>query len=163
MTVAATSKAFFSKAYFSYHANGSLYRCALGSAIIPLAGKLHLQGTHSHFRVHSLKKGVSENEAPGPVGAYTHTHNWMNLSGEASEYSLFAVGRATLSDDSSKAFAVCRAIDEEGVRTGSYARGSARGCPPKMAERTWTASMKSVSPALLPRGIQRVTAIEKQE
>ena len=46
MTVAATSKAFFSKAYFSYHANGSLYRCALGSAIIPLAGKLHLQGTH---------------------------------------------------------------------------------------------------------------------
>ena len=75
MTVAATSKAFFSKAYFSYHANGSLYRCALGSAIIPLAGKLHLQGTHSHFRVHSLKKGVSENEAPGPVGAYTTIHN----------------------------------------------------------------------------------------
>ena len=74
MTVAATSKAFFSKAYFSYHANGSLYRCALGSAIIPLAGKLHLQGTHSHFRVHSLKKGVSENEAPGPVGAYTTAH-----------------------------------------------------------------------------------------
>ena len=75
MTVAATSKAFFSKAYFSYHANGSLYRCALGSAIIPLAGKLHLQGTHSHFRVHSLKKGVSENEAPGPVGACATTHN----------------------------------------------------------------------------------------
>ena len=30
---------------------------------------------HTHFRVHSLKKGVSENEAPGPVGAYTTTHN----------------------------------------------------------------------------------------
>ncbi len=27
--------------------------------------------THTFFRVHSLKKGVSENEAPGPVGAYT--------------------------------------------------------------------------------------------
>ena len=31
--------------------------------------------THTHLQVHSLKKGVSENEAPGPVGAYTTTHN----------------------------------------------------------------------------------------
>ena len=27
------------------------------------------------MRVRKLKKGVSENEAPGPVGAYTTTHN----------------------------------------------------------------------------------------
>ena len=31
--------------------------------------------THTHLRVHNQKKGVSENEAPGPVGAYTTTHN----------------------------------------------------------------------------------------
>ena len=31
--------------------------------------------THTHFRVQGLEKGVSENEAPGPVGAYTTTHN----------------------------------------------------------------------------------------
>ena len=31
--------------------------------------------THTHFRIHGLEKGVSENEAPGPVGAYTTTHN----------------------------------------------------------------------------------------
>ena len=31
--------------------------------------------THTHLRVHNRKKGVSENEAPGPVGAYTTTHN----------------------------------------------------------------------------------------
>ena len=30
---------------------------------------------HTHFRIHGLEKGVSENEAPGPVGAYTTTHN----------------------------------------------------------------------------------------
>ena len=34
-----------------------------------------LSHSHTYFRVHSLKKGVSENEAPGPVGAYTTTHN----------------------------------------------------------------------------------------
>ena len=33
------------------------------------------QGTHTHtLRVHSLKKGVSKNEAPGPVGTLSHTH-----------------------------------------------------------------------------------------
>ena len=31
--------------------------------------------THTHVRVQGLEKGVSENEAPGPVGAYTTTHN----------------------------------------------------------------------------------------
>ena len=31
--------------------------------------------THTQLRVHNQKKGVSENEAPGPVGAYTTTHN----------------------------------------------------------------------------------------
>ena len=31
--------------------------------------------THAHFQVQGLEKGVSENEAPGPVGAYTTTHN----------------------------------------------------------------------------------------
>ena len=31
--------------------------------------------THTHLRIHNQKKGVSENEAPGPVGAYTTTHN----------------------------------------------------------------------------------------
>ena len=31
--------------------------------------------TQTHFRVQGLEKGVSENEAPGPVGAYTTTHN----------------------------------------------------------------------------------------
>ena len=31
--------------------------------------------THTHVRVHGLEKSVSENEAPGPVGAYTTTHN----------------------------------------------------------------------------------------
>ena len=35
----------------------------------------HLKATHTHLRVNNLKKGVSENEAPGPVGAYTTTHN----------------------------------------------------------------------------------------
>ena len=30
---------------------------------------------HTHFQVQGLEKGVSENEAPGPVGAYTTTHN----------------------------------------------------------------------------------------
>jgi len=37
-----------------------------------LAGDTH---THTHLRIHNQKKGVSENEAPGPVGAYTTTHN----------------------------------------------------------------------------------------
>ena len=32
--------------------------------------------THTHFQVQGLEKGVSENEAPGPVGAYTTTHNY---------------------------------------------------------------------------------------
>ena len=31
--------------------------------------------TDTHFQVQGLEKGVSENEAPGPVGAYTTTHN----------------------------------------------------------------------------------------
>ena len=31
--------------------------------------------THTHFQVQGLEKGVSENEAPGPVGAYTTKHN----------------------------------------------------------------------------------------
>ena len=31
--------------------------------------------THTHLQVHNQKKGVSENEAPGPEGAYTTTHN----------------------------------------------------------------------------------------
>ena len=31
--------------------------------------------THTHFQIHGLEKGVTENEAPGPVGAYTTTHN----------------------------------------------------------------------------------------
>ena len=31
--------------------------------------------THTHFQVQGLEKGVSENEAPGPIGAYTTTHN----------------------------------------------------------------------------------------
>ena len=31
--------------------------------------------THTHFGVSSYEKGVSENEAPGPVGAYTTPHN----------------------------------------------------------------------------------------
>ena len=31
--------------------------------------------THTHFQVQGLEKGVSENDAPGPVGAYTTTHN----------------------------------------------------------------------------------------
>ena len=31
--------------------------------------------THTHSRIQCLEKGVSENEAPGPVGAYTTTHN----------------------------------------------------------------------------------------
>ena len=31
--------------------------------------------THTHLRIHNLKKGVSENEAPGPIGAYTTNHN----------------------------------------------------------------------------------------
>ena len=31
--------------------------------------------THTHLRVHDQKKGVSENEAPGPIGAYTTNHN----------------------------------------------------------------------------------------
>ena len=31
--------------------------------------------THTHIRIHGLEKGVSENEAPGPVVAYTTTHN----------------------------------------------------------------------------------------
>ena len=30
--------------------------------------------THTHFQVQGQEKGVSENEAPGPVGAYTTTH-----------------------------------------------------------------------------------------
>ena len=34
-----------------------------------------IDDTHTHLRIHNLKKGVSENEAPGPVGAYTTTHN----------------------------------------------------------------------------------------
>ena len=34
-----------------------------------------LTHTHTHFQVQGLEKGVSENEAPGPVGAYTTTHN----------------------------------------------------------------------------------------
>ena len=29
--------------------------------------------THTHIRIHGLKKGVSENEALGPVGAYAST------------------------------------------------------------------------------------------
>ena len=29
----------------------------------------------THVRIHGLEKGVSENEAPGPVGAYTTIHN----------------------------------------------------------------------------------------
>ena len=39
------------------------------------APKMHFSHTQTHFRVHSLKKGVSENEAPGPIDAYTTTHN----------------------------------------------------------------------------------------
>ena len=31
--------------------------------------------THTYFQVQGLEKGVSENEAPGPIGAYTTTHN----------------------------------------------------------------------------------------
>ena len=31
--------------------------------------------THIHFQVQGLEKGVSENEAPGPVGAYTTSYN----------------------------------------------------------------------------------------
>ena len=31
--------------------------------------------THTHFQVQGLEEGVSENEAPGPIGAYTTTHN----------------------------------------------------------------------------------------
>ena len=31
--------------------------------------------TYTHFQIQGLEKGVSENEAPGPVGAYTTTHN----------------------------------------------------------------------------------------
>ena len=31
--------------------------------------------THTHFQVQGLEKGVSENEAPGPIGACTTTHN----------------------------------------------------------------------------------------
>ena len=31
--------------------------------------------THTHTQVQGLEKGVSENEAPGPIGAYTTTHN----------------------------------------------------------------------------------------
>ena len=31
--------------------------------------------TQTHLRIHNLKKGVSENEAPGPIGAYTTNHN----------------------------------------------------------------------------------------
>ena len=31
--------------------------------------------TNKHLRIHNLKKGVSENEAPGPIGAYTTNHN----------------------------------------------------------------------------------------
>ena len=42
---------------------------------IPKRDKQRDVHTHTHTRVHSLKKGVSENEAPGPVGAYTTTHN----------------------------------------------------------------------------------------
>ena len=40
----------------------------------PEKGQLHTH-THTHFQIHGLEKGVSENEAPGPVGAYTTTHN----------------------------------------------------------------------------------------
>ena len=36
---------------------------------------LRSTASHTHLRIHNLKKGVSENEAPGPVGAYTTTHN----------------------------------------------------------------------------------------
>ena len=43
------------------------------------SGALTHTHTHTHLQVHSLKKdvekGVSENEAPGPVGAYTTTQN----------------------------------------------------------------------------------------
>ena len=31
--------------------------------------------TDTHFQVQGLEKGVSENEAPGPIGAYTATHD----------------------------------------------------------------------------------------
>ena len=31
--------------------------------------------THSLLRIHNQKKGDSENEAPGPEGVYTTTHN----------------------------------------------------------------------------------------
>ena len=31
--------------------------------------------SHRRVQVQGLEKGVSENEAPGPVGAYTTTHN----------------------------------------------------------------------------------------
>ena len=31
--------------------------------------------THTHLQVQNQKKGASENETPGPEGAYTTTHN----------------------------------------------------------------------------------------
>ena len=47
---------------------------AFKKTFLPPRERTHTH-THTYFRVHSLKKGVSENEAPGPVGAYTTTHN----------------------------------------------------------------------------------------
>jgi hypothetical protein len=50
------------------------------SSLMSRKGYLRKQGTghhthtHTHLRIHNQKKGVSENEAPGPVGAYTTTH-----------------------------------------------------------------------------------------
>ena len=47
----------------------------LGGHAAPCSSTHTHTHTHTHLRVHNLKKGVSENEAPGPVGAYTTTHN----------------------------------------------------------------------------------------
>ena len=37
--------------------------------------RAHTNTHTTHFQVQGLEKGVSENEAPGPIGTYTTTHN----------------------------------------------------------------------------------------
>ena len=68
----------FDKTFFKIANSTKLFSMSNANVYKHMTGDTPYQGpphTHTHLRIHNQKKGVSENEAPGPVGAYTTTHN----------------------------------------------------------------------------------------